>query len=185
MSKIRCRFCGGAGCGGCGGLGLGDPCSGCGGSGLLGGLGHGGGGQALRRLRGLRPGQARHGQRGPVAVSAAVRDVQIAFPGLQRSHGAAAKAHGLLGQMAGSTLGLLHPQQGRLLRGGRRTSADDARLCALYCHDPISPRLFCLPANESQRSLTIIVAGRFVQVTRPGAAPGLLLFQARTRPGRP
>jgi hypothetical protein len=94
MNKIRCHFCGGGGCGGCRGLGIGDPCAGCGGSGLLGhgrscglcggcGLGHGGTGCGLCGGRGC----------------------------ANCLQGMASKAHGLLGTLAGTALGLLHPDK--------------------------------------------------------------------------
>jgi hypothetical protein len=92
--QTHCRFCGGRGCDGCGGLGLGDPCSGCGGSGVLGG--HGGlcgacGGCGLCKLVNCGTGCLLCGGKGCANCL----------------KGLAGKAHGLLGHLAGSTLGLL------------------------------------------------------------------------------
>ncbi len=107
--KIRCRFCGGAGCGGCGGLGLGDPCSGCGGSGLFGGLGHGGAGRACGVCGGCGLGKHGLGQGGTGCGLCGGKGCANCLAGLANgAHGAAAKAHGLLSQLAGSTLGLFH-----------------------------------------------------------------------------
>lgn len=90
MNKLRCHFCKGSGCGACGGRGVGDPCSGCGGLGLLAGrgcsacggcgLGHGGTGCGLC---------------GGNGCASCLR-------------GLGAKAHGLLGHLTGSAMGMLH-----------------------------------------------------------------------------
>lgn len=97
--KIRCRFCGGAGCGGCGGMGLGDPCSGCGGSGLFGGLGHDGASHACGACGGCGLGNHSHGTG---CGHCGGKGCSHCLAGL------GAHAHGLLSHLAGSTLGLLH-----------------------------------------------------------------------------
>jgi hypothetical protein len=84
-SKIRCRLCGGAGCGGYGGMGFGDPCSFCGGAGCGGcggcGLCHDKAGQAGCNFCG----------------------------GRGCSH--CLNPHGLLSQLTGRALGLLHHER--------------------------------------------------------------------------
>jgi hypothetical protein len=95
-NKIRCRLCGGMGgpCGGCGGLGIGDPCGVCGGAGLLGGLGHGKACGACGGCGLFRHGGTGCGLCGGKGCAACLK-------------GAAAKAHGILGHIAGTAMGLL------------------------------------------------------------------------------
>lgn len=90
-NKLACKFCGGRGmgCGGCGGMGIGDPC------GVCGGLGHGGRG-VCGGCGGC--GLFRHGAKG--CNNCGGKGCSNCLGGL------AAKAHGLLGHLAGSTMGL-------------------------------------------------------------------------------
>ena len=137
--KIRCHFCGGAGCGGCGGLGLGDPCSGCGGSGLFGGLGHGGAGRACGVCGGCGLGKHGLGQGGTGCGLCGGKGCANCLAGLANgAHGAAAKARAAEPACWLDTRPV-PSRQVRLLRGPRRASATDPRLRALHCHDPISP----------------------------------------------
>ena len=94
-SKIRCRLCGGAGCGGCGGMGLGDPCSVCG------GLGHGSSGKACGACGGC----------GLCHDTAGRGHTGCAFCGGQGCSHCLNAAHGLLSQVAGRALGLLHHEK--------------------------------------------------------------------------
>ena len=99
LNKVRCHFCGGAGCGACGGAGFGDPCAACGGGGLLGGLGHGGHGNLCAACGGcgLGNGGTGCGLCGGKGCSNC----------LGGGHGLGSKVHGLLG----SAMGMFHREK--------------------------------------------------------------------------
>jgi len=112
MSKLRCRFCGGGGCGGCGGAGIGDPCSGCGGSGLLGGLGHGGSGSPCGACGGCGLFKHGFGHGGTGCGLCGGKGCASCLNGLgDGAHGLASKAHGALGHLAGSVIGVFHHEK--------------------------------------------------------------------------
>ena len=138
-NKLRCHLCGGAAAAALAAAGrFGRSLRGLRRRGLLGKLGHGGCAAAAALLSG-------HGHGGNGCGHC----------------GGKGCAHCLKGPGPARTAcwlpaGHAPPQQGRLLRRPRRAGAPDPRICPLHRHDPIASRLFRLPADESQRSLTII-----------------------------
>ena len=148
LGNLSCRLCGGSGCGGCGGAGFGDPCSGCGGRVMARVLCGACGGCGLFK----------HG-----------------YGGTGYGLWAARAAEHSMASGKGSAARRCRTNKVDYFVGAWRAGAPDPRLCALHRHNPIASRFLCLPANESQRSLTIYILEGSSRPRGPARAPGLVL----------